>query len=180
MATAPVNGLAAPATAGTTGQTAAATQTAARTQVPPSIPLDEVSVHIAKAAADGTDRITIKLKPAELGSIDVKLHLTHDGRVAAVISADRSDTLAMLKRDAQSLEHALADAGLQTDSGSLQFNLRGQNQGQNPFFAGRDDTFQGTAVRNDPPATVPPQALNGAIAGYANLRSASGGLDIRV
>ena len=49
---------------------------------------------------------------ADLGAVDVKLNINHDGRVTMVVSADRSDTLNLLKQDASSLTQALRDAGL--------------------------------------------------------------------
>jgi hypothetical protein len=48
------------------------------------------------------------------------------------VVVDRPATLDLLQRDAKALERALQDAGLQTGSGSLSFNLRdssGQNGG---------------------------------------------------
>ena len=57
----------------------------------------------------------------------MKLDVDHDGRITAVISADRSDTLNMLQQDRATLPQALRDAGLQADSSSLSFNLRGMH-----------------------------------------------------
>jgi flagellar hook-length control protein FliK len=71
-----------------------------------------------------------------LGRIEVKLESNNDGTLRAVISAERADTLDLLQRDARGLERALQDAGVKTDSGSLNFNLRGQNQGQDQQAGG--------------------------------------------
>src|SRR3546814_7827105 len=68
------------------------------------------------------------LHPAELGRIEVKLENASDGTLRAVISAERTETLDLLQRDARGLERALQEAGVKTDSGSLSFNLRGQGQ----------------------------------------------------
>lgn len=95
----------------------------------PSHVTDQVAVRISKAVADGLDRINIQLRPAALGRVSVSMELGHDGRVQAVVTADNTGTLDMLKQDARSLERALAEAGLKTDSGSLSFNLRGQDKG---------------------------------------------------
>jgi len=165
--------------AGTPGNISSTNAAAQATRTPPSPPvaLNDVAVHIARAASTGVDHINIKLKPAALGEVEVKLELTHDGRVAAVVTADRSDTLDMLARDAKSLERALADAGLKTDQGSLQFNLRGE--GGNARGDGSND---GTMPNVAPKAAdITAQDLkDGAIAGYANTRAAQGGVDIRV
>jgi flagellar hook-length control protein FliK len=110
---------------------------------PPAIAasaLDQVAASLKQGGKLGLSQIELQLKPAALGTVDVKLELTHDGRVAAVISADRSDTLMQLQRGSGELQQALRDAGLQTDSGSLSFNLRGDAQtsdqsGRQPSYA---------------------------------------------
>src|SRR5438477_3544 len=101
------------------------------TAPPPAVAasaLDQVVASMRQGNKLGLSQIEIQLKPASLGAVDVKLELTHDGRLAAVISADRSDTLMQLQRGSGELQQALRDAGLQTDSGSLSFNLRGDPQ----------------------------------------------------
>lgn len=98
--------------------------------VPPRLVTNQVAVHIQKAVAQGSDRINIQLKPAELGRVEVQMDVAKDGRVTAVISAERSETLDLLQRDARTLQSALTEAGLRTDSDSLSFNLKGQNQAQ--------------------------------------------------
>ena len=93
----------------------------------PSLPFtaEQVAVQIHKAANAGQDRVNIRLYPAELGRVDVKLEWADDGALRAVISAERSETLDLLQRDSRALDRALQDAGLKTDSGSLSFDLRG-------------------------------------------------------
>ncbi|HYI69784.1 MAG TPA: flagellar hook-length control protein FliK [Skermanella sp.] len=98
---------------------------------------DQVSVQLGKAVPGKNDQMVINLKPVELGSVEVKLDFGADGRVQASIMAERPETLEMLQKDYRALERALNDAGLQTDPGSLSFNLKGQNQGGNQRqFAG--------------------------------------------
>ncbi len=116
---------------GSTGQTAETQQTVKTqaTEAPRQAAfrqtvVDQVTVQISKAAADGLDHIKIQLRPASLGRIDVQIDMTQDGKVTAVVTADNKDTLNLLQRDAGSLAKALQDAGYETDSGSLTFNLR--------------------------------------------------------
>ncbi len=115
-------------------QKAAPTQAAQAATPPKALPqntvMDQVSVEIGKHAADGTDLIKVQLKPAELGRIEIKLEVGHDGQVAATVTADNKDTLSLLQKDASGLTKALADAGLKADTGSLSFNLRGEQQQQ--------------------------------------------------
>ncbi len=89
---------------------------------------EQVAINLKQALKTGTDEIQIQLKPASLGTIDVKLNVNHDGRLTAVISTDRSDTLNLLKQDAGNLQQSLRDAGFNADSGSLSFNLRSDTQ----------------------------------------------------
>jgi len=131
---------------------------------------EQVAVNLRQAAQSGSDRIEIQLKPASLGAIAVKLDLTHDGRITAVISADRSDTLNLLRQHSDGLAQSLRDAGLQADSGSLSFNLRGDPQS---FAQSPAPTV--SAVRGDDPA-----ALSSARAESPRYRHHAGAVDIEV
>ena len=92
--------------------------------------IEQIKVHINKSVKAGMDRVSIQLRPANLGRIEVKMELSQDGKVRAFITADVKDTLDMLQRDARGLERALQDAGLRTDSNNLHFALRSEIQGQ--------------------------------------------------
>jgi flagellar hook-length control protein FliK len=109
-------------------------------------PAAQVAVHIARTFEEGVRRLEIKLSPAELGRVEVKLDVGHDGRVQAVVAADRQDTLDLLQRDARTLERALQDAGIRADSGSLSFTLRQQDQQAWPG-SGRDGSRPGDGGR---------------------------------
>lgn len=93
---------------------------------------DQIAVHLSHSLQEGQDRVTIRLHPAELGRIEIKLDMSPDGRVTASFSVDQPATLDLLQRDQKGLERALSDAGLKSDAGALNFNLRdnGQQQGQ--------------------------------------------------
>ncbi len=91
---------------------------------------DQVSVQISKAINAGNDKISIQLKPADMGRVDVQMEVGQDGRISAVISADNKSTMDLLQKDAKELQQALQQAGLQLDNDSLSFNLREQRDGQ--------------------------------------------------
>ena len=91
---------------------------------------DQVAIQIRKAVKEGMDRIQIQLEPADLGRIDVTMEVANDGKVMAVLKADNPETLDLMMKDARSLERALADAGLDVDSNSLEFQLSDQGAGQ--------------------------------------------------
>ena len=103
---------------------------------------EQVALQISRAIDQNADRLTVHLKPAELGKVTIELEVKPDNRIIAVISAERAETLDLLQRDARSLERALNDAGLKTDSGSLEFNLRGDggaNGGDTDADSGESD-----------------------------------------
>jgi len=131
---------------------------------------EQVAINLRQAAQGGSDRIEIQLKPASLGAISVKLDLTHDGHITAVISADRSDTLNLLRQHSDGLAQSLRDAGLQADSGSLSFNLRGDAQS---FAQGPTPTV--SPVRTDDATPIPTAPSE-----FARQRSHSGFVDIEV
>lgn len=87
---------------------------------------EQIAMQITRAADQNIDRMTVHLKPGELGKVTIALEVGPDNRLLAVISAERSETLDLLQRDSKSLEKALNDAGIKTDSGSLEFNLKGE------------------------------------------------------
>lgn len=132
----------------------------------------QVAMQVAQAAVDGNDKITIRLSPAELGRIDVRLDFGPDGRIQAVFAADRAHTVDLLQRDARELERALQDAGLRADSGSLSFSLRGEQQNR-PSGAERPDIDIGAAD------DVPDDAAALQASAYSP-GPASGRLDIHV
>jgi flagellar hook-length control protein FliK len=173
------------ASALTTANLAAPTNTATAAAAPatPGAPMvvtpaqilpayEQVAISLKQAAQTGAGRIEIQLKPASLGAISVKLDVNHDGHITAVISADRSDTLNLLRQDSAGLQQALRDAGLQADAGSLSFNLRGdaqsfaQNAPQTPAPSSGRIADATTAAFPDAPV--------------ARTRAHSGALDIEV
>ena len=96
---------------------------------------EQLAANLKSAVKDGSNQISFELSPPSLGKIEVRLDFGHDGHLNAVISADRADTLNLLSSDLKSLTQSLRDAGVQVDSSSLSFNLRGDgsNPGQRQF-----------------------------------------------
>lgn len=115
--------------------------------------IDQIKVNITKAAKAGLDRVTIQLKPVELGRIEIKLEMSEDHKVRVTVTADNKDTLALLQTDARALERTLNDAGLRTDANNLHFNLRGDGDaaasGKQGGGDGGSRRDAGTDVAND-------------------------------
>lgn len=104
-------------------------------------PLQMLPIEIGMQAMRGVTKFQIRLDPAELGRVDVKLEIREDGQVKANLVVDRVETLAMLKRDAHTLQQAFEQAGLRQPPDGLQFSLRGESQQ-------REGQREGEARRN--------------------------------
>lgn len=147
------------------------------TPVQPQTPAREIAINMAKNLGNGTNRFEIRLDPAELGRIDVRMELGNDGRVQAHLTVDKPETLEMLQRDARSLEKALSDAGLDMENASLGYSLRDDSDGSG-FAANRDnadDTSGKTPTEDEMAADL------AAVQHIYALKAGSGsGVDIRI
>ncbi len=92
---------------------------------PVSPPIRDIAVHMAQHAETGINRFQLRLDPPELGRVDVRMEISADGKLSAVIAVERPETLDLLQRDSRALERSLMDAGLKTDGNSLSFSLKG-------------------------------------------------------
>jgi len=138
---------------------------------------EQVAIAVKRGVKAGNDQIQINLEPASLGKISVRLDFAQDGRVSAVFSADRADTLNLLNDDARSLEQSLRDAGLRADSGSLTFNLGSGDTGSNARHFTHAPVYAAAATATS--ESDPLAALVGARA-VADGRGHDGSLDIHV
>jgi chemotaxis protein MotD len=152
--------------AGPTGSTQAASA---------PVPVSGLAVDIASKAAAGNTSFQIRLDPADLGRIDVRLDVDKHGQVTSHLTVERPATLEMLRNDAPKLQQALEDAGLKTGDNGLQFSLRDQSsQGRNDN-TGQNGPSQRLIVSEDAPATATPAATN-----YTRPRGSSAGVDISI
>jgi flagellar hook-length control protein FliK len=146
---------------------------AAATSAP--VPLSGMALEIAATARSGKSRFEIRLDPADLGRIDVRIDVDRNGQVTSHLTVEKPETLSMLRQDAPQLQRALDDAGFKTGDGGLQFSLRdqsssGQNNGNQ---TGRNPQL--LVITNE-------EAIPTAIAGrsYGRVLGSSSGVDIRV
>ncbi|HXP96374.1 MAG TPA: flagellar hook-length control protein FliK, partial [Telmatospirillum sp.] len=154
-----------------------ATQTVRQT-VQPS-PVDQIKVQLSKSLKDGADTLSVQLHPEDLGRVDVKLEM-QNGQVKATITADRPETLQLLKNDASTLQQSLNNAGLGTDANSLSFQLRGEQQQQQPQQqAGQNGT---SAFAGGSDESLEDETANALVAAAALQRTNGGnnGIDINV
>lgn len=142
---------------------------------PTQVPAMAIALQVARNLQKGINRFDIRLDPAEMGRIDVRMEVKRDGNVAAHMIVERPETLDLLRRDSSALQQALNDAGLQADADSLNFSLRDDTQGGNTQAFDSEGRNAGgsnaTDVTSDEGQTGPIYNIN---------LSANGGIDIRV
>lgn len=109
---------------------------------------EQVLVKIRDLPQPGNHRIQIHLDPNELGKVDVTMDVAADGRTHITMTVDKRETFELLQRDRGSLEKALGDLGLKTDSGSMSFNLREQPKGQQQAAGEQGQQNQNNTFRN--------------------------------
>ncbi len=115
--------------------------------------LPQVAFEVVRQFEAGNTRFQIRLDPAELGRIDVRLELDKSGAVSARMTVERPETLDLLQRDQRALQQALQQAGLDGQKTNLEFSLRqnpfaqqggmGDGRGEQQNFSGRGDSFAG-------------------------------------
>ena len=91
------------------------------------LPMHAVPMEIGLRALQGAREFQIRLDPAELGRVDVKLSIDKDSTVTARIVVDRVETLHLLQREAKTLERAFEQAGLKSSDGAVDVSLRDHN-----------------------------------------------------
>jgi flagellar hook-length control protein FliK len=87
-----------------------------------------------------TTRFELRLDPPELGKVEVRLEVSRDHRVTAVVAADSPQALTELARHARDLEQALQSAGLELTDNGLSFDLKQSRdgEGEDPQRGGGD------------------------------------------
>ncbi|HEX7775007.1 MAG TPA: flagellar hook-length control protein FliK, partial [Parvibaculum sp.] len=140
---------------------------------PTQVPAMTIALQIARNLQKGVNRFDIRLDPAEMGRIDVRMEVSRDGAVAAHLTVEKPETLSLLQRDAGSLQQALSDSGLQANPDSLSFSLRDQNAGGNA---------QGSNTGGPAISPLAAAATDETIVSplYNVNLSATGGVDIRI
>jgi flagellar hook-length control protein FliK len=139
----PVSALSA-ATTHAVAQTQALSAEHLARSAPPSA---QVAREIVRQFDGETTRFELRLDPPELGRVEVKLEVTRDHKVTAVISADSPQALTELARHARELEQNLQAAGLELSDNGLSFDLRqsredaqdASGEGQNGARGGGED-----------------------------------------
>jgi flagellar hook-length control protein FliK len=104
-------------------------------------------------------RFELRLDPPELGRIEVRLEVTRDHRVTAVIAADTPQALSELARHARDLEQTLQSAGLELGENGLSFDLRQGGDETHEADAGHAAGACGAAGDDQPAETAPARPI---------------------
>ncbi|MAK61267.1 MAG: hypothetical protein CMK09_09840 [Ponticaulis sp.] len=112
-----------------------------------------------------SSRFEIRLDPAELGKVDVRIRVDADGRIQAVLAAQDPTAADALTRGLRSLENALTQAGLSLSENGVQIELAGRERGRssnntNTFDGGSSSSGSGTDtddVQDDLPRNMTPE-----------------------
>lgn len=117
-----------------TGATPSAGDSPRGAAVPPqlqSAPAATIQIYnrIIERADGRAQRFEVRLDPAELGRVDVRIEIGADRKVHAVLAAHDSAALSDLMRGQRALERALTDAGIDLADNGVRFELARDNGG---------------------------------------------------
>lgn len=153
-------------------------QTQAQSQSQTGQAASQIASAMARTLNNGDTKFQMRLDPPELGRVEVHMKVAKDGSVQAHMIVDSPETLDMFMRDQRGLERALANAGLNTDSSSLQFSLR--DDGNQGFASSQDNgSGNGRSDRSQSSLRDVDDVSSEQAAGVYAARNQSG-LDIRI
>jgi hypothetical protein len=121
-------------------------------QVPsPTAQIGPALVTLAKTA-DGAQQITVRLHPAELGMVQVRIERAVSGLTQIDITADRPETLLALQRDQPALHRTLDHAGVPSAGRTVSFHAAvppaPASSGGGPTTSGQGGGQHGAAGRS--------------------------------
>lgn len=137
--------------------------------------LERMSVDITQKAKAGNTRFEIRLDPAELGRVEVKLDFKSDSQnVRAHLIVEKAETYDLLQRDQRLLGKMLEDTGLQLEDGAMEFSLKQeQNQEDN-------ENGNANASLSDENQESEVSQIDAAILANVRISHHASGLDLRI
>lgn len=110
--------------------------------------ITKFAARLASRVANGSSKFEMRIDPPQMGRIEVKLELTSDNRVQAVLTADRPEVLQDLQKGADSLRRALIQEGFDLDSNDLEFQLNQNADGSDPQGENQPDLATSRILEN--------------------------------
>ncbi|MGH7121238.1 MAG: flagellar hook-length control protein FliK [Acetobacteraceae bacterium] len=95
----------------------------AHLSAPPAPAAQLAPALLSLAKSDGSSILTLRLEPATLGQVEVRITLPPDGPAGVQVTATQPQTLLLLVRDQPLLQQALGHAGIAVDARNLSFHL---------------------------------------------------------
>ncbi|AMO72604.1 flagellar hook-length control protein FliK [Sphingorhabdus sp. M41] len=132
----------------------------------------DLGVTILRQLRNGAEEITVRLDPAELGKIHVKLQFGEDGALRVQMRADTPMALDLLKRDAGELQRSLQDAGVRTDAQGFRFEGGSSDQRHTRQQGNSHAAHPGSARHQSDDSSLPPPPHR------RSMRAAAGRLDM--
>ncbi|HEY8572159.1 flagellar hook-length control protein FliK [Phenylobacterium sp.] len=173
-----------PAQAASTASSSAPAAAAAHTPVRGSPEtVAAMAAQIIKKLDARSTRFDLELHPADLGRVDVRIEINHQGRVSAAMAFDNPQAAAELKGRAGELQKALEQAGFDL-SGGMSFDVAGdQGRGQQHLadqWADREPApgFRGKAF--EAALATAGEADTGAASALNLRRGLRSGVDVRI
>lgn len=112
----------------------------------------QIGREIIRRFSGESTHFEMRLDPPELGKVEVRLEVSRDHKVTAVVTADNPSALAELARNARDLQQALQSAGLELSDSGLSFDLKQQRESRADADSG--DGF-GRGARGDDETQTP-------------------------
>lgn len=122
---------------------------------------ERLGLAITTRLGEGGNEVQIRMDPAELGRIHVRLTFDEGGSLRAVVGAESAQVLDTIRRDLADLQRTLAEAGVRTDAQSFRFDRGGHSGGGDgalprPWRHGRGEADgQGATPDEEPPRYRP-------------------------
>lgn len=88
-----------------------------------SMPVAQLGMFVAQAAAREISHLVVRLEPAALGRVEITLRFKDDGRVAASFRAQQGDALQALRAEAPAFARLFAEQGIELAPGGLDFGM---------------------------------------------------------
>ncbi len=95
-------------------------------------------------SADGSQSLTIRLHPEDLGAVHIRIDKNTDGEAHVGITADRPETLQLLRQDEQRLQQALDRAGISQAGRTVTFDVAPPQSLSDPAGAHPDGMASGS------------------------------------
>jgi flagellar hook-length control protein FliK len=99
-------------------------------QAQSAAPVDQIAPVLVASLqkSDGQQSVTVRLQPAELGQVQIRVDQSVAGAAHIAITADRPETLQLLQRDEPGLQQVLDQAGVASTGRTVSFQVSAQEQ----------------------------------------------------